>query len=225
MYIREYMHTGVVTIGREKLLTEAQKVMEKHNIRRLPVVEKNKLVGLLTQDRMRVVTKLPGLPINTFDFLGLLSKLRVKDVMVTNVITVNCDPRCNRRRGYQHGSGAPCGNVPVLQSEQLVGIITTTDLHRLLTQMLGFGQPGVQLHIFGCNVRPIEELRQLIASKRARILSLFHVTPPGTGRDDCIIRVDTDNTDEIVHELLMKGYGVEVRSSTSCHSEKEAIVH
>ena len=51
MYIREYMHTKVVTVGEDTMLSEAQQLMKEHGIRRLPVVHRGKLVGLVTHMR------------------------------------------------------------------------------------------------------------------------------------------------------------------------------
>lgn len=56
MYVREYMSKAVITTGPETLIMDAQKLMHEHHIRRLPVVDsKGKLVGLITQDRLREV--------------------------------------------------------------------------------------------------------------------------------------------------------------------------
>jgi acetoin utilization protein AcuB len=223
MYIREYMHTDVITVSGDTLLSDAQKLMAKHKIRRLPVVDKDKrLVGLLTEDRIRETTKHPGMHVNIFEFLVLLSKLKVKDVMVTEVVTVT--PDTTVEEAVAIGQRYQVGTLPVVEGDQLVGITTTTDLYRITVQALGFGKPGVRLHIFGTGTRPIGEITNIIASKGIGIRSLFHLTQTASGRDDCIIHLDTKDATAIANELKSRGYGVEVRPSISPAYAESALV-
>lgn len=221
MYVREYMNTDVITVTKEASLGEAYKIMDQYKIRRLPVVDKHKLIGLITYDRIRETTKHPGIHMDSFEFLGVLSKLKVKDVMVTEVITVT--PNTTVEEAVAIGQKHRIGVLPVVDNDRLVGICTTTDMYKLASQALGFGDPGVRIHVFGCRERPIAEVLNIIIAKKVPILSLVHVTPPGTGRKDCIIHLDTDDASSVVAELMMRGYGVEVRAPAAA-SYKEALV-
>jgi len=60
MYVKEYMSTNVITCTPDTLVLDAQKLMDMHNIRRLPVVDKGKLIGIITQDRIREVSPSPA---------------------------------------------------------------------------------------------------------------------------------------------------------------------
>ena len=213
MYVKEYMHTDVITVTKDMLLGDAQKIMSDHKIRRLPVVDKHRLVGLVTQDRIRETIKHPGIHIEPLAFLGLLSKMRVEDVMVTDVITVT--PDMTVEEALVIGQKHRVGTLPVVEKGKLVGILTTTDLYKLTAQVLGFGAPGVRLHVFGTKARPIGEVTGIIASQRVEILSLVRITPPGTGRYDSIIHLNTDDASNIVTELMRRGYGVDVRPPVS----------
>ena len=214
MYIREYMHTKVITATKNMQLSEAQELMAKHNIRRLPVVEKkDKLLGLVTQDRIRETMKHPGLNIEPFEFLATVAKLKVKDVMVTDVVTVTPDTTVEEAVGI--GQKHRVGTLPVVENGKLVGIVTTTDLYRLASEILGFGKPGVRLHVYGTKARPIGEVTSIIASKGVEILSLVRVTPPATGRYDSVIHLDTEDASSIIAELMARGYGVDQRVSVA----------
>lgn len=209
MYIREYMHTDVITVAKEAPLGEAQKIMSDHKIRRLPVVDKHKLVGLVTQDRIRETTKHPGIHVEPLAFLALLSRMKVKDVMVTDVITVTPDTTVEEAAAMAQRHRI--GTLPVVENEKLVGICTTTDLYRIASEALGFGKGGVRLHIHSCRQHPITELVNVIVSKGVAIESLVHVTPPSTGQEDCIVRLDTEDASEIMTELMIRGYWVDAR--------------
>jgi acetoin utilization protein AcuB len=221
MYVKEYMHTDVITVTKDTLLGDAQKIMSEHNIHRLPVVEEHKLIGLVTQDRIRETTKHPGLHVDTLQFLRCLSIMRVEDVMVTDVITVT--PDMTVEEAMVIGQKHRVGTLPVVENGKLVGIVTTTDLYKLAAQILGFGTPGVRLHVFGTKARPIGEVTGIIASRRVEILSLVRITPPGTGRYDSIIHLNTDDASNIVTELMRRGYGVDVRPPVS-EAQSEVLV-
>ena len=63
MHVKDFMQTDVITTGSDTLLSAAQKIMTENKIRRLPIVDGGKLVGLLTQDRITQTIKHPGIQI------------------------------------------------------------------------------------------------------------------------------------------------------------------
>ena len=215
MYVKEFMHTNIITVCGKIPLVEAQKVMENHHIRRLPVTHKSKLVGIVTLDRMTETIKHPGVYIDEWDFAAALAKIKVEDVMERNVITVT--PDTSIEDAVTMGQKHRVGTLPVLEGEKLVGIITTTDLYEVTTQILGFGEPGVRLHISHPNDKSTGEITSVIGANGVRILSLLHVTPPGTAREDCIVHLDTDDATAIIDELEKKGYMAEARSSSMAY--------
>ena len=60
MYIREYMNPNVITVNSDTLIHNAEKIMRDHKIRRLPVVDKGKLVGIVTRDKIRRGNSISG---------------------------------------------------------------------------------------------------------------------------------------------------------------------
>lgn len=214
MYIGEYMHTNVITVGKHILLSDAQRIMSDNKIRRLPVVDrKYELIGLVTQDRMRETIKHPGIHIKILDFIALLSKLKVEDVMVTDVITVTPDTTIEEAvaLGQQHR----IGTLPVVEGKKLVGICTTTDLYEITAQILGFGKPGARVRVFNAEELPITEIAAIIAERNVRVLSMVHATPPGIHRSDCILHLDIDDASEIVNDFWKRGYDAEERRGRS----------
>ncbi|MDY6834145.1 MAG: CBS domain-containing protein [Chloroflexota bacterium] len=212
MYVKEFMHTNVITACGKTPLVEAQGIMEKHHVRRLPITHKEKLVGIVTLDRMTETIKHPGVYIDEWDFAAALTKIKVEDVMERNVVTVT--PDTSIEDAVTMGQKHRVGTLPVLEGEKLVGIITTTDLYEVTTQILGFGEPGVRLHISHPNNKSTGDITSVIGAKGVRILSLLHITPPGIAREDCIVHLDTDDATAIIDALEKKGYSVEARSSS-----------
>lgn len=96
---------------------------------------------------------------------------------------------------------------------KLVGIVTTTDLYKVMAQVLGFGKPGAHFRILGgCKGESLVKAIDTINKSEAIVLSLFHVKMPKVEREDCIIRVDTQDASQIIGKLKSKGFKIEVIS-------------
>lgn len=210
MYVREYMNPNVITVASDTLVHDAQKLMKDQGIRRLPVVDKGKLVGLVTQDRLREVSASPATSLSVWELNYLLAKMKVKEVMAKNVITIG--PDATLEEAARLGQERRIGTLPVVQDGKLVGIITTTDLFKVLTQVLRFGQPGARIHIHRCAIgEPVSRVLEVLMKHKVGITALFGVTPPGHGEEDTIIHLDTTNVYAIMEELRTIGCEVEVR--------------
>ena len=213
MYIREYMVTPVITVTPDTLVDDALRTMYQHHIRRLPVVDEGKLVGLLTRNGLREAAPSTSVPLSIWGAHYQLSKMKVRDVMITDVITVMPDTTVEEASAL--AKKHRIGTLPVIdESKNLVGIITSTDLLHLMAQVLGFGQKGVRLHIFGlsttegiCQYRIME----IMCQHQVNVLSAFSITPPSTQREDLIIHVVIEKVDAVVEELNKLGLKVEVR--------------
>ena len=213
MYMREYMNTNVIAVSSDTLMHDAEKIMEDNKIRRLPVVDKGKLVGVITRDKLRDVAPSPATSLSIWELNYLLAKMKVKDTMEKNLFTVTPDTPLEQAVSKAQERGV--GTLLVVDKnkpDKLVGIATTTDLYKITSGVLGFGQPGARLHVF---VSPgggnCPEVLGIILGQGAGILSLFHITPPGIGMEECIIHLDIEDASQIVGELKSKGYEVEVR--------------
>jgi len=214
MYIREYMVTPVITVTPDTLIDDALRTMHQHHIRRLPVVDNGKLVGLVTRHGLREATPFSAIPLSIWGTHYQLSKMKVRDVMITDVITVTPDTTIEEASALVEKH--KIGTLPVIdERKNLVGIITSTDLLRLMAQVLGFGQKGVRLHIFGCSggTEGIYHRRimEVLSKHPIEILSAFPVKLADTEQEDFIVHMDTEDAEPIVNELKKLGLEVEVR--------------
>ena len=212
MFIGEYMNKDVVTVTSDTPLNEAEKIMREQKIRRLPVVNKGgELVGMISRSKIREAKPSPATSLSIWELNYLLAKMKVQDVMEKKVITVT--PEMTVEEATAIGEKNRVGAFPVIKDKRLVGIITTTDLYRITVRALSFGQPGARLRIFDCEkTGSTSEVIDIINKSGAKMLSMFRVMPPGTGREDCMIHIDIENADGILKELKDKGYQVENRT-------------
>ena len=128
--VRSWMTEKVITITPETTLPEAQRIMLEHKIRRLPVVKSDKLVGIVTLGDIREAKPSDATTLSIYELNYLMDRLTVKDFMTPNPITVPPDATIGEaaRLMVEH----KIGTLPVVEKDKLVGIITETDLCRLL---------------------------------------------------------------------------------------------
>src|SRR3972149_11924288 len=91
MKIKDVMTKNPMTVGSDTLVLDAQKIMKENNIRRLPVVDKGKLVGIVTQHDLLEASPSPATSLGIHELNYLLAKMKVKEIMKKNPITLTPD--------------------------------------------------------------------------------------------------------------------------------------
>jgi len=209
VYIREYMKSPVITVAPNTLLDEALRVMHEKKVRRLPVVEGGKLIGLVTRRGLMEATPESPLPLSIWGAHYQLSKMKVRDIMITDLVTVTPDNTVEEATTIAERK--KIGTLPVTDKEgNLVGILTVTDLHHLLTQVMGFGQSGARLHIHDLGKTLHRQILRIMSDFPIDILSAFSV-PLADGQEDFIVHLDTEEAEPIAEELKKLGLRVEIR--------------
>lgn len=145
MLVRDYMMHDVVTIEPEARLSDALNMMRAHNVHRLPVVEDNLLIGIVSEKDLLYAQPSVDRPISWVEASAQAAALLVRQVMQRDVVTV-C-PDCPIELAAATMTDHKIGVLPVVsppESHTLVGIITETDIFRLFVEMLGSRAPGVR---------------------------------------------------------------------------------
>jgi acetoin utilization protein AcuB len=129
--VRNWMTPNPSTITLQTTLPEANRLMDEHYVRRLPVIHKGKLVGIVTRGDIREAQASSATSLSVYELNYLLDQLPAKEFMAYEPITISPDAPIGEaaRRMMQH----KIGGLPVVEYGELVGIITETDLCRLLT--------------------------------------------------------------------------------------------
>ena len=128
--VRKWMTGRLMTITPQTTLPEVQQIMLDCNIRRLPVVKGDKLVGIVTLGDIREARASDAITLSIYELNYLLDKLTANDFMTPNPITIGPDDTIAEaaRLMVEH----KVGGLPVVEDGRLMGIITETDLCRLL---------------------------------------------------------------------------------------------
>ncbi len=135
MNVRDCMKSPVITVTPDTLIDNAMETMRDKHIRRLPVVENGKLVGLVTWNTIRDATPSPSTALTLWGFHYQLSCMKVRDVMITDVIVVHPDNTI--REVLSLSEKHRIGTFPVVDADgNLLGILTNTDLLHIMSRLV-----------------------------------------------------------------------------------------
>jgi len=131
LLVKDWMTKDVVTVSPDTPMLDAHQVMREKKIRRVPVVQNGKVVGIVTRSDVREAEPSDATTLNVWEINYLLAKLRVKDIMTSEVITVSPQDTIKTAATllYENKIGA----LPVVENDnKLAGIITESDIFRIL---------------------------------------------------------------------------------------------
>jgi len=146
MLVRERMTVHPITIHEDTPVAEALSFMRQNRVRRLPVLDRQgRLAGIVSEKDLLYASPSPATSLSVYEIHYLLSRLKVKEVMTREVITV-C-PDCPLEEAARIMVDHKIGGLPVVEDGQLVGIITETDLFKVFLEMLGAREQGLRATI------------------------------------------------------------------------------
>lgn len=131
--VRERMTSPVITVSPLTLISHAHQKMKEFGIRRLPVLEGGKLIGIVTIGDIREASPSDATSLSIWELNYLWSQLTVEKVMTRKVFTVRAED--NIVDAAEIMLNHRISGIPVLDdNDDLVGIITESDIFRLLVE-------------------------------------------------------------------------------------------
>jgi acetoin utilization protein AcuB len=131
--IKDWMTSDPVTVTSSTTLPEAFWIMVENDIRRLLVVDKGRLVGIVTMDDLRGSFHTEIIAINPLKVNEILSKMPIGQLMSKDPITIA--PTTNLADAARKMLKHKISTLPVIDSGEVVGIITESDLFRVLVDI------------------------------------------------------------------------------------------
>jgi acetoin utilization protein AcuB len=197
MIVKKWMTREVITVSPEEALEHVRQIFKKHKFRRVPVLDNNHLVGIISESDLRSYF----LRDNGTAAEQKNLKLKAGDIMTGNVITISMYDTIEKAALLMQEN--KIGGLPVIDGDHLVGIITEHDVFDALIEVTGakWGVPRLTLVI---DDRPgsVKEVADIIRKYPAKILS-FLITKyqMPTEKRELIMRVDSEKLPEIIREL------------------------
>ncbi len=203
MFIYERMVKNPITISVSAIAKQAMDLMEKNKLQSLPVMEKGKLVGILTKEDIM------GQFLCDNKGCRYKENTPIEDIMTKRVFTLKEDDYIEKAVALI--KERRISTVPILdKNENLVGIITRTDLFNALLDALGKNVSGIRIYAVIPNyIGKIAKVTGIINNNAISLesISLFKVKEENA--KGLVLKVKEKNVDKLIKDL--KDAGIDIR--------------
>jgi acetoin utilization protein AcuB len=207
MNVKHFMTKEVITVTKETRVTDAVDLMERNNFHRLPVVENETYIGLVTDEEIAENSPSSVTSLSIYEMNYLFDKMTVGEIMTKQTVTVSPDTLLEEAATIMNDKNVTV--LPVLDdSKHVVGILTYKDIFKALIDLSGYNGDGFRFLIY------IDEDRVGVLAHITRTLadaniSLSHIF---VNRLDNQIEITIQTTDRAGKEtetaLKKAGYNI-----------------
>lgn len=209
MLVKNYMTKEVITIAEDKNMIEARELMRGKGIRRVPVIDDIKRVrGIITLSDIRRASPSEASTLARYEANYLLARLKVRDVMNKNVITVHEGDTVEYAAKLLYKN--KINSLPVLNDDaRLCGIITDSDVFCAFVNMMGIARTSSRISIDATDkVGVIADIAGMFRDANINIISMATNKRSEEGTE-LIIRADLSKCGmEIIEQIREAGYDV-----------------
>lgn len=208
MKVRDFMNGNVISVETKTSILEAQNIMRMKSIKRLPVMNKGKLIGLVTKHMLLEASPSSGTSLSIWELNYLLSKMTVDDIMVKDPITIS--PDSPLEAAIWLGKKQGISGFPVVDAGKLVGMITEHDISAVLSEVLGLESKGVRITIesLGNKLGELREIIRVLDDHASPLLSIVSIPRKKKGDWVIVLRVQASEAEGIVKDLKKSGFEV-----------------
>ena len=210
MFVKSKMERNPVTISPDASFYDARKLIREEGIRHLPVVDKKgKLVGLITDRDIREAGPSDATLLSAQEINSLLQKLKVAGFMTPaeKLITVTPDTVIEKAVQLLHDN--KIGSLPVVDGNDLVGIITETDILELFVDVVGLNVRGTRITmLLEDEPGKLFGVLKVIKDHNINVISVISPTLTFEGRRMVVIRMKSHEYEDVVKKLEKAGYEI-----------------
>ncbi len=217
LLVRNWMTEKLVTLSPEASVAEALTLCRERRIRHIPILEGGHLVGIVTDRDLRDASPALDDP----ERANALQKIQVRDVMTRDVITTNPEDSIENAAQvmYEH----KIQSLPVVtegpvvdegtaeaEEEELLGIVTSSDVMRALVMFVGLPEPGCRIEVQASNKAGVlAEVVGKIQHLEVDIVSVLSAPDwSSSGKRTLMFQLVTTDPSSVIQSLRTGGYKV-----------------
>lgn len=182
MLVKNWMTSKVITTKPSTSMHDAVQLMQRHHIRTLPVMRKEKLVGMVTDRDIKQASSSRAEALEPHELQRLNSKIKLKEIMRTDYVTAPSDYTIEETAllmALNKVSG-----IPVLDhDDHLEGVITQTDVFKALVSLTGADRQGIQFAFLiedqPGSIKPLTDIIRDYGGRLISILTSYDRAPDG----------------------------------------------
>ncbi|HZG63512.1 MAG TPA: CBS and ACT domain-containing protein [Rubrobacteraceae bacterium] len=216
LLVRNWMTEKLVTLSPETSVSEALTLCRERRIRHIPILEGGHLVGVVTDRDLRDASPALGDP----ERASALQKIRVGDVMTREVITTDPEDSIENAAQvmYEHKiqslpvvtEGPVVDEGSAVAEEELLGIVTSSDVMRALVTFVGLPEPGSRIEVQASNkAGALAEVAEKIQDLEVDIVSVLSAPDwSSSGKRTLMFQLVTTDPSSVIQSLKTDGYEV-----------------
>lgn len=211
MAVKDFMTRKVVYISPDTTIAHAADIMRDQKLHRLPVIENDKLVGLVTEGTIAEASPSKATSLSIYEMNYLLNKTKVKDVMIHDVVTISQYASLEDATYLMLKN--KIGILPVVDNEQVYGIITDRDIFKAFLEVSGYGEKGVRMRfVTEDEVGVLSHIIALLVEENLNISNTVNI-PRKDGKVVIEVQIDGD-VDLVSLKAKFEAHNIKVEDIT-----------
>jgi acetoin utilization protein AcuB len=211
MKVKERMTGNVITVDLDTSLNDAFQLLKENNIRRLPVMSKGKVIGIVTISDLNRAAPSAATSLSIHEINYLLMKTKIKDIIPKKQKLISIKPDTYIETAAKTMRINHISSLPVIDDNgKLVGIVTETDIFDALIDILGVKRIHSRIDFYTMERQgTLAEITGMIAAKGKNIINTVAYFDEKKGLYKLIIRMEELEVDDVIQELKKRGFEVE----------------
>ena len=220
LLVRDWMTEHLVTLSPEASVAEALTLCRKRRIRHIPILDEGGLVGIVSDRDLRDASPALGDP----ERARTLQEIPVADVMSREVITVHPQDSIENAAQQMYelkieslpvvSEGAVAGAGSTVAEEEVLGIVTSSDVMRALVTLAGLPEPGCRIEVSVPNREGIlAEVAGKIRELEVDIFDVLSDPDRRSGQRTMVFQLASADPSSVMQSLKRAGYEVSWVSS------------
>jgi len=182
MLVQKWMTSRVITVDVNESLGRAIKLMKEHKLNILPVMDNDKLVGIVTDRDIKRASASDATTLEIHELLYLINQIKVRDVMTKEPFTVPYNYTIEEAAEIlmEHN----ISGLPVIgPNGTLTGIITKNDIFKVILSLTGLNKRGVAFALrvqdYPGSIKEVTDIIRAHGGRMVSILSSYDQVPQG----------------------------------------------
>ncbi|MFH1113142.1 MAG: CBS domain-containing protein [Pseudomonadota bacterium] len=208
MIIKNWMLPQQFSITSDALAVEAVMLIREHNLKMLPVVDNNRLRGVVHRRDLSEAAQCVTGSGDACEMNYFCNKLKVKDIMVRMPITINVNDSVEET--LTKGRDLMMSTFPVMDGEQVVGVVSDREIFVTLFKLLEAGKRHTRITLTGVNLEggTLSKILEVVDRCKCTARAIFTVSDKDNGEVRVVLRADCEDPAALRKSLEDQGYRV-----------------
>jgi acetoin utilization protein AcuB len=210
MYVKNWMLPANISISSDALATDALMLIREHNLKILPVVDNGRLRGVLHRRDLSEAALCVSGSGDVCEMNYFCKKLKVKDLMVRNPLTVSLDDTVEAT--LIKGKQMMISSFPVMDGDNLVGTVSDREIFVTLFKLLEAGAERTRITLTGVILQngTLSEILGIVDQTGAKARSIFTVPEEKNDHEKVrvVLRLESDQPPTVIQALKNQGYRI-----------------